>query len=98
MQAIILAGGQGTRLRPYTVSLPKPLVPIGDRPIIDIVLRQLKTAGVSQVVISTGYLSELVRTYCADGSRWKLKIRYVREEKPLSTAGPLKLIKDLAET
>ena len=97
MQAIILAGGQGTRLRPYTVSLPKPLVPIGDHPIIDIVLRQLKTAGFEDVVISTGHLSDLVQAYCGDGSKWRLRVRYVREEHPLSTAGPLRLIEGLEE-
>src|SRR5437016_6265708 len=98
MQAVILTGGRGTRLRPFTFSLPKPLVPIGDRPIIDIVLSQLKRSGVQEAILSTGYLSELMRAYCGDGTRWKLPIRYVHEETPLNTAGPLKLIKDLGES
>ena len=94
-QAVILAGGKGTRLRPFTASLPKPLVPVGDYPIIEIVLRQLKHFGFTDIVISTGHLAELIQAYCGDGRRWGLKIRYVREDKPLSTAGALKLIRGL---
>lgn len=92
MQAVILAGGKGTRLKPFTTSLPKPLVPVGDFPIIEIILRQLKYYGFKDVVISTGHLAELIEAYCRDGKRWGLKIRYVREEEPLSTAGALKLV------
>ena len=95
-QAVILAGGKGTRLRPFTTTLPKPLVPVGDYPIIEIVLRQLKHYGFTDIVISTGHLAELIQAYCGDGRRWGVKIRYVREDKPLSTAGALKLIRGLA--
>jgi len=95
MQAVILAGGKGTRLRPFTTSLPKPLVPVGDYPIIEIVLRQLRHFGFSEVIISTGHLAELIEAYCGDGRRWRLRIRYVREDKPLSTAGALRLIRGL---
>lgn len=95
-QAVILAGGKGTRLRPFTATLPKPLVPVGDYPIIEIVLRQLKHFGFTDVIISTGHLAELIEAYCGDGRRWGVKIRYVREDKPLSTAGALKLIRGLA--
>lgn len=95
MQAVILAGGKGTRLRPFTMSLPKPLVPVGDHPIIEIVLRQLKHFGFTEVIISTGHLAELIEAYCGTGRKWGLKLRYVREEKPLSTAGALKLIRGL---
>ncbi|MDD5630087.1 MAG: sugar phosphate nucleotidyltransferase [Elusimicrobia bacterium] len=95
MQAVILAGGKGTRLRPFTTSLPKPLVPVGDLPIIEIVLRQLKHFGFAEVIISTGHLAELIEAYCGDGRRWRLRIRYVREDKPLSTAGALRLIRGL---
>ncbi|HAM34771.1 MAG TPA: nucleoside-diphosphate-sugar pyrophosphorylase [Elusimicrobia bacterium] len=97
MQAVILAGGKGTRLRPFTTSLPKPLVPVGDYPIIEIVLRQLKHFGFNEVIVSTGHLAELIEAYCGDGRRWRLRIRYVREDKPLSTAGALKLIRGLRE-
>lgn len=95
MQAIILAGGKGTRLRPFTATLPKPLVPVGDYPIIEVVLRQLKHYGFKDVVISTGHLAELIEAYCGDGKRWGLRIRYVREDKPLGTSGALKLIRSL---
>lgn len=96
MQAVILAGGKGTRLRPYTATLPKPLVPVGEYPIIEVVLRQLKAYGLRDVIVSTGHLAELIEAYCGDGRRWGLKIRYVREDKPLSTAGALSLIRGLA--
>lgn len=95
MQAVILAGGKGTRLRPFTATLPKPLVPVGDYPIIELVVRQLKAHGFTEIIVSTGHLAELIEAYCGDGKRWGLKIRYVREDKPLSTAGALKLIKGL---
>lgn len=94
-QAVILAGGKGTRLRPFTATLPKPLVPVGDHPIIEIVLRQLRHFGFTDVVISTGHLAGLIEAYCGDGKRWGMKIRYVREEKPLGTSGALKLIRGL---
>ena len=95
MQAVILAGGKGTRLRPFTSTLPKPLVPVGEHPIIEIVLKQLKTHGFEEVIISTGHLAGLIEAYCGDGRRWGLRVRYVREDKPLSTAGALKLIRHL---
>lgn len=95
MQAVLLAGGQGTRLRPYTISFPKPLVPLGNYPIIEIIIRQLCHAGIDELIISTGHLAGLIEAYCGNGSQWGTKIRYVREKKPLNTAGALKLIDGL---
>jgi NDP-sugar pyrophosphorylase family protein len=95
MQAIILAGGKGTRLRPYTIAMPKPLVPIGEYPILDIIIRQLTYYKVREVIISTGHLSELIEAYFRKGDRWGVKIRYAREDKALGTAGAVKNIAGL---
>lgn len=92
---VILAGGKGTRLAPYTTVLPKPLMPVGDWPILEIVLRQLRHYGFRNIVISVGYLAELIRAFLGDGSRWNMNIRYVIEDKPLGTIGPLRLIDGL---
>jgi len=97
MHAIILAGGKGTRLKPYTISIPKPLVPVGDYPIIEIIIRQLALYGFKKITISTGHLAELIEAYCGDGKRWNVNISYVREEKPLNTAGALKLVSNYKE-
>jgi NDP-mannose synthase len=98
VHAVILAGGKGTRLRPYTTVLPKPLMPIGDMPVLEVVLRQLKRNGFSHVTLAVSYLSELIQAYCGDGSRFGLELRFSHEEKELSTAGPLKLVKGLTDT
>ncbi len=98
MQAIILAGGKGTRLRPYTTILPKPLMPINDMPILEVVIRQLKNNGFTKIVMAVGYLAELLEAYFRNGSRWGVEISYSREEKPLGTAGPLTLVDDLDDT
>ena len=95
MQAVILAGGKGRRLRPYTTVLPKPLMPLGDMPIIEVVLRQLAAGGFDQVTVAVGYLAELLMAYCGDGSKFGLSLKYSREEEPLGTAGPLALIDGL---
>ncbi len=92
-QVVILAGGQGSRLRPYTTVLPKPLLPVGEVPILEIIIRQLKHYGFKNILISTGYLAELIEAYFGDGRRWGVCIRYVREGKPLGTAGALGLAK-----
>jgi NDP-sugar pyrophosphorylase family protein len=98
MKAVILAGGKGTRLAPYTTVFPKPLMPIDDMPILEIVIRQLKQFGFDDISLAVGYLAELLMAYCGDGSKFGLKINYSREEQPLGTAGPLSLVPDLDET
>ena len=97
MRAVILAGGKGRRLAPYTTILPKPLMPVGDIPILEVVIRQLKQAGFCQITMAVGYLAELLMAYLGDGSKWGVEISYSREEKPLGTAGPLSLINGLEE-
>ena len=92
MKAIILAGGKGTRLAPYTTILPKPLMPVDDRPILDIVIHQLVHYGIDEIILSVGYLAELLEAYYQDGSRFGIPISYVREPEPLGTAGPVALI------
>lgn len=98
MQAIILAGGKGRRLMPYTTVLPKPLMPIGDFSILEVILRQLKHAGFSKVTICTGYLHELIHAYLNSNKTLGLDISYTHEETPLGTIGPLRLIDDLDDT
>jgi len=97
MRAVILAGGKGQRLRPYTTVLPKPLMPIGDMPILEVVLRQLKAAGVTRVTMAVGYLAELMQAFFGNGARLGLDIDYSFEEKPLGTVGPLTLIPSLRD-
>ncbi|MDP9263642.1 MAG: sugar phosphate nucleotidyltransferase [Acidobacteriota bacterium] len=97
MQAIILAGGKGTRLKPYTVAFPKPLVPVGDWPILEVIIRQLARCGVERVTVLTGHLAELIEAYFGNGSRWNVKMEYVREHAPLNTAGALKLVENCDE-
>ena len=98
MKAVILAGGKGSRLAPYTKILPKPLMPIGDMPILEILLRQMKRSGVEEVILTVGHLGDLLCSFFQDGSRLGLNIRYSYEEQPLGTAGPLSLIEGLEDT
>lgn len=97
MQTVILAGGKGTRLKPYTTVLPKPLMPIGDYPILEVILRQLKYHGTTDITMAVGHLKELIQAFFSDGKNWKLNIKYSFEDKPLGTAAPLKLIKGLED-
>jgi NDP-mannose synthase len=100
MRAVLLAGGKGTRLRPYTHVLPKPLMPLGEAdpmPIIEVVLRQLGRFGFEHVTIITGYLTELIEAFCGDGRKFGTQISYRRESNPLGTAGGLTLIERPAE-
>ena len=96
-RAILLAGGKGTRLYPYTLTMPKPLVPVGEYPIIEIIIRQLAKAGFDHITITVNHMADMIRAFCGDGSKWGITIDYSLETKPLSTMGPLKLIKDLPE-
>jgi NDP-sugar pyrophosphorylase family protein len=96
-RAVILAGGQGIRLRPYTTVLPKPLMPIGDRPVLDIVVRQLKAHGFERITIATGYLAELIEAFFGSGEKYGIPIDYYREQEPLGTVGALALIDGAAD-
>jgi len=98
MRAVILAGGRGTRLAPYTTVLPKPLMPLGGMPILEIVLRQLRSHGFREISLAVGHLAELLMAYFGDGHKLDVEITYSREEEPLGTAGALGLIPDLDST
>jgi NDP-mannose synthase len=97
-KAVILAGGRGSRLAPYTTVMPKPLLPVGDRAILEIVLRQLKTAGIEDVVIAVGHLAHLVQAVLGDGSSYGLRVKYHLEDEPLGTAGALARLEGLDDT
>ena len=92
MKAVILVGGFGTRLRPLTFSIPKPLLPVGEKPLLQIVIEQLRDYGVDKIVLATGYHAELIHAFCDDGRKFGLDISYVHEDVPLGTAGPLSLV------
>jgi NDP-mannose synthase len=95
MHAVILAGGKGVRLRPYTTALPKPLMPIGDnQTILQIVLDQLASCGFTSVTLAINHLGPLIKAFVGDGDRWGLSVEYVEEDVPLSTVGPLFGLKD----
>ena len=100
MKTVILAGGKGTRLAPYTTIFPKPLVPIGDRPILEIIIRQLVKQGLGNILLSVGHLGELIEAYFQNGHRNipGLTLEYFRERQPLGTAGSLAMIPGLDET
>jgi NDP-sugar pyrophosphorylase family protein len=96
-RAIILAGGKGTRLKPYTIALPKPLVPIGEKPILEIIIQRLIKNGFTHITLTVNHQADIIKAFFGDGTKWGIKIDYSLEEKPLSTMGPLSLIKDLPE-
>ncbi len=97
VDAVVLAGGKGTRLEEHTREIPKPLVPVGGRPIIEYLLRRLKAAGIVRVHLCVNHLAQMLEDGLADGSRFGLNIRYWHEEKPLSTVGPLRQIDNLSD-
>jgi NDP-mannose synthase len=96
-RAVILAGGTGTRLRPYTVVLPKPLMPIGEYPILEVIIRQLAGQGFTHVTLAINHQANILKAFFEDGSRWGVQIDYSLEMKPISTIAPLSLIPDLPE-
>lgn len=97
MEAVILAGGKGTRLKPYTSTLPKPLVPVGDKPILAIVLEGLREAGVQRVTLAVNHLADLIMSFFGSGEKFGMQIQYSEESAPLGTVGPLRLIRRLPE-
>jgi NDP-mannose synthase len=98
MKAVVLAGGKGTRLAPYTRIFPKPMMPIGDKAILEILLYQMRRAGVDEVILTVGHLAGLMRAFFQDGSQLGLRITYSYEDHPLGTAGPLAAIGGLEQT
>lgn len=98
MRAIILAGGEGIRLKPYTTLIPKPLVPVGGEcSVLELVILQLGNAGFTHVTLAVNHLADLVMSYFGNGKKWGITIDYSLEHKPLNTVGPLTLIRDLPE-
>lgn len=98
MKAVILAGGKGTRLAPYTTVFPKPLMPVGDMPILEITIRQLKSHGITEIVLCVGHMASLMQAYFGNGERLGVSISYSFEDQPLGTAGPLSLVPGLDST
>lgn len=98
VRVVILAGGKGTRLKPYTTVFPKPLMPIGEMPILEVVLRQLKSFGFQKITLSVNHMAELIQTFFGDGSQLGLDISYCMEDKPLGTAGSISLVEDITKT
>lgn len=97
MMAVIMAGGKGTRLKPLTMSIPKPLLPLGETPIIEIVIKQLVLNGFDHIVVTLGHMAPIMQSSIGDGQRFGIKIEYVKETEPLGTAGALRLINNLEE-
>jgi len=94
MKAVILAGGLGTRLKPFTEAIPKPLLPIGEKAILEIQIERLKESGFNEIFLATNYMSDYIENFFGDGSRYGVKLIVSKESIPLGTAGPLTLLKD----
>jgi NDP-sugar pyrophosphorylase family protein len=94
MKVVIQCGGKGTRLRPYTMVLPKPLMPVGSRPVLELLLKWLRRYDVQEVYVTIGYLGHIIKSFCGDGHQWDMRIRYTEEREPLGTIGPLSLLRD----
>jgi dTDP-glucose pyrophosphorylase len=97
LRAVVMAGGYGTRLRPLTDELPKPMLPVGDRPLLEIIVNGLREAGIRQVNVATHYKSEMIAEHFKDGQGFGVDIRYVKEDQPLGTAGALSLLEESDE-
>lgn len=97
MKVVIMAGGQGTRLRPFTFSIPKPLLPIGEKPILELIIRRLHSFKLNDIILAVGYGAELIKAYFGNGSKFDVRIKYIHEKKMLGTAAPLKMIDNLKE-
>ncbi len=97
-RVVILAGGEGKRLNPYTIVLPKPLMPVGNLPILEIIIRQLKKHNLKDITLAVGYLGNLIQTFFGDGKKFGVRIKYSYEDTPLGTMGPLRLIPGLKKT
>jgi NDP-mannose synthase len=94
MKAVILAGGLGTRMRPLTFAVPKTLLAVCEKPILQLIIEQLRDAGFDEITVATGYLAELIQAFCGDGSRFGVRVHYARESQPLGTAGPVSLLRE----
>jgi NDP-mannose synthase len=97
-KVVILAGGKGARLKPYTSVLPKPLMPLGDRAILEVVIRQLAHQGFVDITLSVGHLAHVIEAVFRDGREHSVELTYVREDAPLGTAGSLRLVRNLDDT
>ena len=94
MKAVILAGGLGTRLRPFTEVIPKPLLPLGEKSLMEIQIHALRDNGVAEIFIATNYMSDYVEAFLGNGSKHRVKLSFSREEQPLGTCGPLSLLRN----
>lgn len=97
MMAVVLAGGKGTRLRPHTDEIPKPLLAVGGEPIVALLLRQMQKSGIKKVVMAVNHLSEQIARAIGDGQKFGLTVEYSHEQESLSTVAPLKLVKNLPD-
>jgi NDP-sugar pyrophosphorylase family protein len=97
MMAVILAGGVGARLKPFTMNIPKPLLPLGDTPILEVVIRQLVSAGVERIVLTLAHMPYLFSAWIGDGKRFGARVEYTTEDSPRGTAGPLRFVPDLED-
>jgi len=94
MKAVIQCGGKGTRLRPYTMVLPKPLMPVAAKPVLELLLHWLRRNNIRDIYITTGYLGHLIKAFCNGGEQFNLRIHYTQEKEPLGTIGPLSLLRE----